>query len=144
MPIASIGAILFIVAAIARWKGKAPRLRAWMFFGAGCCLGAGLLARISLKVTHLLEHAASVGTSKFFGTATPLILVIGVAVWMFFELIPKGASGHEYADFVMFLLPAVLIGAGGSWALLAYDGRSATTSIMNSVIGTIQDLSSGW
>lgn len=144
MPAASIGAILFIVALIARWKGKVPRLRPWLFFGSGATLGVGLFSQISVKIVHLLEHVSSVTTAKFFGTATPLILVIGLAVWMFFELIPKGASGHEWADAVMFLLPAVLVGAGGSWALLAADGGSATTSIMNSVITTIQDLASGW
>lgn len=144
MPVASIGAVLFVAALIARFEGKIPRIRAWMFFGAGATLGLGAIDKIVLKVVHLLEHATDVTSAKFFGTATPLLLLLGLTIWLFFKLIPKGASGHNAADFLMFILPAILTAAGGSWALLSVDANHATTSIMNTIITTVQDLAAGW
>lgn len=143
MPATTIGAILFLVALFARFEGKIPKTRAWMFFGAGATLGAGFIDQVVVKVVHELQNVTNVTTARLWGTAMPLLLLVGLMAWLFFKLLAKGSSGHSAADFLMFILPAVLLAAGGSWALWAGDANHATTAIGNEVITLFQSLAVG-
>lgn len=144
MPAAVIGVILFGLGVVARMESKFPRLRPWFFFGSGCTIGIGLLSHLVSQIVRWFYHAGDVATTKIFGASAVIGLVIAGLFWLFLKLIPKGSSGHDWADFIMFLLPAILTAAGGSWALLTVDGTHATTSIVNSVISGIQQVASGW
>jgi succinate dehydrogenase hydrophobic anchor subunit len=146
MPTAAIGAILFGIALLLRWDGKAPRIRAWMFFGAGTTIGVGLLSTLVAKVVHVTNNATQVTGSRVFGAigaSSGIILVAFVVGFLFLKVVAKGAGGHKFADVLMFCLPAILAAAGGSWALLAVQGQHATTSLAGSMIDFVQQLTAG-
>lgn len=139
----TIGVLLFVVAAGMRMAGKAPKSRAILFFGSGATLGIGLLSNIMVKLTQLLEHATDITTAKLFGAGVPIALVIGLGVFLYFQVHPKNGSPHGWTDFLAFLLPAILTGAGGQWALLGAHATAGTTSLGNTLLSFIQDLASG-
>jgi hypothetical protein len=144
MTTAVCGAILLVIAGLLRWQGKAPRARAWLFFGSGATIGVGLLSQLANKVVHLLYHATDVTTAKVFGTSATIVLVVGLIGFLWLTVVAKGSSGHKMADLAMFLLPMVLTAAGGSWALLATQAGSGTTSLANSALSFVTSLASGW
>jgi len=144
MAASAIGAILMVLAGLLRWEGKAPRARAVLFFGSGATLGIGLLSQLVTKVVHLLYHVTDDASARIWGTSVTLILVVATIGFLWLKVVAKGSSGHKAADLVAFLAPAILAAAGGSWAVLATQAGSGTTSLANSVLGFVTDLASGW
>lgn len=151
--LAAIAGMSLVLAVILRAAGKASRIRAGLFFVAGCGLG-GVLGSFGFKIANTLTSTTGSVTAKVFGAGVPIVLVVGLVFWAYLELFAKGGKKtlsltgggggtHPMLDWVMLLLPVLLLTAGGSWALFVQHAQTHIQSGGNGILGYVQQLASG-
>ena len=140
-----VGAVLFMAAVIFHIVGRVPKTRAIMFALSACCLGVGLLSHVMVRATDFLQNLVGRTTALVLGTATPLLLVLALCLFLYFQVERKASNPHKLTDPLMFLLPFLLTALGGSWAVFVDHVNSNTTSVVSQAVVWIQDtVRGGW
>lgn len=134
----------FVVAFFLRRANKAPNIRAILFGAAGLGVG-GLLADIVYKVLRVILHSSDIGTAKLFGGAIPGAILFIVVVYLLFEVgDPKNKTPHRWADYAMFVLPFLLVLAGGSYAEFVVHAQHGEVEAGSGFINFIHDVIREW
>jgi drug/metabolite transporter (DMT)-like permease len=137
--LAAIAFGAFAIAFFLRRGNKAPKVRAWLFAAAGAGMG-GLIASLVYKVLRHLNHVGEVSTGKLTGSAMSGAVLFLIVLVVIFEVIdPKNKTPHKWADYAMFVLPFLLVLAGGSYAELVAHAQNGELQAGNGLLGTIGD-----
>lgn len=112
---AAIGVVCLVVGLVLWKRRKAPRTVGWFMLIAGFGVG-GLLGRFLYKVGTALGKVVSTGTAQLFGVAVPAALLVGIGVWLFLDLHPRGQRPSRALPWLALMFPVLLATMGGMYA----------------------------
>lgn len=133
--IAAVAAISLALAILFQMRGKFPKAQIPLMLVAGLGL-TGLLGQLLSRSASMLQNMAGVATSKVFGVGVPVLLVLIVALIVFFDL--KDGSPSKGSLVLAILLPSLCVLAGGVFGMVAgmgRDGVGAMGPFFSSLLG---------